>query len=119
MRAAFEFLAYPFYFCLRVVFRVGEEIIQIVAIVAVHFAVLATALHFVEVIAEVLFELPDAQGVHAGGLGGARSCAYANRTRAPCPRGKKPAPCQYFGRSRKVQKACSWSEANCSAKSSP
>ena len=38
--------------------------------VAVRLAVLATALHFVEVIAEVLFELADAQGAHAGGLAG-------------------------------------------------
>ena len=42
--ATFEFLAHPFHVCLRVVFRIGEEIIQVVAFVAVHLAVLATAL---------------------------------------------------------------------------
>ena len=104
MRAAFEFVAHPFHACLCVVFRVGEEIIQIVALVAVHFAVFATALHSVEVIAEVLFELADAQGIHAGGLAGhvlaLTPIGEGHRVRVV----KGQAPSQYFGRSRMSRK---------------
>lgn len=55
---------------LRVVLGICEKIIEIVAPVAVHLAVLPASLHGVEIVADVLFKLADAGGVQACGVAG-------------------------------------------------
>jgi hypothetical protein len=77
VRAALELFAFPFDACLRVVLGICDKIIEIVAPVAIHLAVLPASLLGVEIVAEVLFKLADA--------GRAQTCGVAGQDLALAP----------------------------------
>src|SRR4051812_34939831 len=66
--ATLEFFVLPFDARPRIVFGIGEKIIEIIAFVAVNLAVLPAPLRGVKKTTELLLQLADTYGVYVGGL---------------------------------------------------
>ena len=68
MRAAFKFTIDPFGFLLRIILRIGEEVVQLTPAEGFHHAVVTPALGAVEVVENLDRQLLDAAIIHGGGL---------------------------------------------------